>query len=241
MADMNVGASDFLQAYQTQISKLEADPNATQSFKEGLERQLKAVKDQLAGQPATPLPEPQVQTIPADPAKVPPPKLDVAKDTSANVVRQQNGDAGQQSGGGVPDELKQFAPQILEAARITGQSPALLSAQIWQESRGQSGANAGLMQVDAATFTDLQKQHPELQGKSLSDPLTNILAGSFYFQDLKKKFGSDDLALRAYNSGPGSVDPSNADTTTTGLGDPTYVQKVMSMAQKIEQGVALPA
>lgn len=246
-----LSSNPSVQAYRAQVSILENDPNATSAFKEQLERQVQAVEDQIDIQSAT---QPSDDPLPvirtsddsspgasdtglSSPAVVPPPSDDADKDRPA--------------GGGIPVELERLAPEITRAAAVTGDSPELLSAQIWQESRGETDAvttnggtgqpDAGVMQVDSATFADLQNKHPELQGKSLSDPLTNIEAGGFYFQDLKRAFGgSDELALRAYNSGPGSVDRNDPDVTTTGLGDPTYVQKVESIARDIESGTPLP-
>jgi hypothetical protein len=68
-----------------------------------------------------------------------------------------------------------------------------------------------------------------------------IACGAVYLKDMKEQFGSWDLALRAYNSGPGSVDISNANATTTGPGDPTCVQKVLSCWQALESAGSLPA
>jgi soluble lytic murein transglycosylase-like protein len=42
-------------------------------------------------------------------------------------------------------------------------------------------------------------------GVDAHDPVQNILGGSRYLASLKKQFGNDDLALAAYNAGPGAV------------------------------------
>ncbi|WP_257463569.1 transglycosylase SLT domain-containing protein [Archangium lipolyticum] len=81
------------------------------------------------------------------------------------------------------------------------------------------------MQMNPNTFKALQAKYPELQGKNLADPETNILAGAYYMKDMKAQFGSWDLALRAYNSGPNGVDRSNPNAIPAGTGDATYVQK----------------
>ena len=231
----------FLAGYQAQLSALEQDPNATPAFKAGLQQQFAAVQQQVTG---------QAGAAPAQAAASPAP---AAAPTASQPTPAQPSPAGAAGlpTASLPAALQSLAPNIEQAAQATGESASLIAAQIWQESRGASGAStsnggtglndAGLMQVDAATFQQLQQEHPQLQGKSLSDPLTNIEAGSFDEQDLKKQFGSDDLALRAYNSGPGSVDPGNANTTTTGLGDPTYVQKVDTFQSDIMNGTTLPA
>ena len=258
---LSVGASDVVQAYQDQVSLLKQDPNATEAFKAALDRQVDAVRSQVALQsgdtqtqtgPQTPLPDPTNVPAPIITSSVNNALPDSLKNSGTSSSTSNGGNnAGSSLGSNLPEALQKLAPDILKAAQVTGEDPVLLAAQVWQESRGQLSANstnagtgqsdAGVMQVDAATFVDLQKKHPELQGKSLGDTLTNLEAGSFYEQDMKKQFGSDPLALRAYNSGPGSVDKSNPDATTTGLGDPTYVQKVEKMANDIRNGIALPA
>jgi hypothetical protein len=43
------GSNSFLQAYQTQIDALEADPNATSAYKQGLEQQLASVWQAVTG------------------------------------------------------------------------------------------------------------------------------------------------------------------------------------------------
>ena len=155
-------------------------------------------------------------------------------------------------GGGLPPALAQYKGAIESASAKTGVPASMLAAQIWQESRGNLSATStnggngltdtGLMQINPNTFKELQAKHPELQGKDLSDPETNILAGAFYMKDMKEQFGSWDLALRAYNSGPNGVDRSNPNAIPAGTGDATYVQKVKQFADIIATGRgSLPA
>ncbi|CAM3964050.1 lytic transglycosylase domain-containing protein [Corallococcus exiguus] len=159
---------------------------------------------------------------------------------------------GTKLGGNLPAGLEKFRGAIESAAAKTGMPAEMLAAQIWQESRGNldavttNGGNGltdtGLMQVNPNTYGELQAKHPELQGKNLSDPETNILAGAFYMKDMKEQFGSDELALRAYNSGPNGVDKSNPDAIPAGTGDATYVQKVKSFMNTLATGQgSLPA
>ncbi|WP_368671549.1 lytic transglycosylase domain-containing protein [Corallococcus carmarthensis] len=153
---------------------------------------------------------------------------------------------GSKLGGNLPAGLEKFRGAIESAAAKTGMPAEMLAAQIWQESRGNleavttNGGNGltdtGLMQVNPNTYGELQAKHPELQGKNLSDPETNILAGAFYMKDMKAQFGSDELALRAYNSGPNGVDRSNPDAIPAGTGDATYVQKVKSFMNTLATG-----
>lgn len=159
---------------------------------------------------------------------------------------------GSRLGANLPPALEKLRPQIEAAAAKTGVPAEMLAAQIWAESRGKvdatstNGGNGmtdtGLMQVNPNTYRGLQEQHPELQGQNLSDPATNILAGAFYMKDMKEQFGSWDLALRAYNSGPNGVDKSNPDAIPAGLGDPSYVRNVNSFMKTLATGQGqLPA
>uniref|UniRef100_UPI001142FFE0 lytic transglycosylase domain-containing protein n=1 Tax=Myxococcus sp. AB025B TaxID=2562794 RepID=UPI001142FFE0 len=155
-------------------------------------------------------------------------------------------------GGNLPPGLEKFRSAIESAAAKTGVPAEMLAAQIWQESRGDlaavttNGGNGltdiGLMQVNPNTFKELQAKHPELAGKDLSDPATNILAGACYMKDMKEQFGGWDLALRAYNSGPNGVDKSNPDAIPAGTGDATYVRKVKDFMNILSTGEgSLPA
>ncbi|NOK34774.1 transglycosylase SLT domain-containing protein [Corallococcus exercitus] len=189
---------------------------------------------------------------PADSARPP-----VALNGNTGVVgpgasQQTSSTGGSKLGGNLPPALEKFRGAIESASAKTGMPAEMLAAQIWQESRGNleavstNGGNGltdtGLMQVNPNTYGELQAKHPELQGKNLSDPETNILAGAFYMKDMKEQFGSDELALRAYNSGPNGVDKSNPDAIPAGTGDATYVQKVKSFMNTLATGQGtLPA
>ncbi|MFP2905321.1 lytic transglycosylase domain-containing protein [Pyxidicoccus sp. 3LFB2] len=153
---------------------------------------------------------------------------------------------GSRMGANLPPALEKLRPQIEAAAAKTGVPAEMLAAQIWAESRGKvdatstNGGNGmtdtGLMQVNPNTFRGLQEKYPELQGKNLSDPATNILAGACYMKDMKEQFGNWDLALRAYNSGPSGVDRSNPDAIPAGLGSPSYVRDVNSFMKTLSTG-----
>ncbi|CAB3766699.1 lytic transglycosylase domain-containing protein [Paraburkholderia solisilvae] len=169
----------------------------------------------------------------------------------ANAASASSGVSGSGStlGPGFPKQLEPFRQDIENASKQTGVPANILAAQIWQESRGVVSAGStnvngmtdqGLMQVDPATFASLQQEHPELQGKSLSDPATNIMAGACYMADMGKQFGGNwNEALRAYNSGPDQVNPSNLSSVT--VGDPNYVSTVSNFASIIQNGGQLPA
>lgn len=97
-----------------------------------------------------------------------------------------------------------FAPVIAEAARTHGVDPRLVAAVVHRESawnpnaRSQVGA-AGLMQLMPATARFLGV-------RNIFDPRENIFGGTRYLRKLLDTFDGDlDLALAAYNAGPGAV------------------------------------
>lgn len=96
-----------------------------------------------------------------------------------------------------------FADLIQVYAKKRDLNPHLVSAIIEQESHSDpniispKGAQ-GLMQL----MPDLSKQF----NIDPFDPEMNIKVGTQYFADMFKKYGQVDLALAAYNAGPGAVD-----------------------------------
>jgi soluble lytic murein transglycosylase-like protein len=244
---MTVDNCGALQSYRQQLDVLEADPNATASYRQGLEQQFAAMKAEMDA--STGGPQCKARTASSgcgDPSGADRPANFVRERAASTGMGQAIGGGGGSLSGNLPPALQQLKPYIDAASRATGISPQVLAAQIWQESGGNIGARSinpgngksdtGLMQINPDTYAQLQQDHPELRGKSLSDPANNILAGAYLMQDLTKQFGSTDLALRAYNSGTGSVDPANANITTTGLGDPDYVRSVDSFILKLQDG-----
>ena len=94
--------------------------------------------------------------------------------------------------------------KLVERAAQASQLPApLIYAVIEQESAGNPQAVSskgakGLMQLMDATASMLNVQN-------VFDPMENVLAGSRYLKQLLDEFGSLELALAAYNAGPGAV------------------------------------
>jgi soluble lytic murein transglycosylase len=105
----------------------------------------------------------------------------------------------------------QDAP-ILAAARHYGLEPALVKAVVWKESRfnprrrGTAG-EVGLMQLRAATFGEWARAENlvDVPWKTLTNPATNTLAGSWYLEKLLKRYSQTDnplpYALADYNAG----------------------------------------
>ncbi len=105
-----------------------------------------------------------------------------------------------------------FWETITKAAARTGADPYLVAGVIREESRfdpqAVSPANAyGLMQLLPGTAKGAARlaaiPAPSIQG--LFDPQTNILLGSVVLQELWTRYNRVDLALAAYNAGPGAV------------------------------------
>lgn len=151
---------------------------------------------------------------------------------------------------GLNEALVPYSEEILAAAEATGVPANLLAAVIWDESKGITSAgttngenglsDSGLMQVNPETFAALQNSYPDLLNSDISDPQSNIMAGALYLKENYDQFGSWDLALRAYNSGPLSVDPSDHTISTSGFGTQNYVEKVNFYWDQLNQGSAMP-
>jgi hypothetical protein len=119
-----------------------------------------------------------------------------------------------------------YADLFTQAGARHGVSPALLAAVARTESGFNSSAVSpagatGLMQFMPATAQGL--------GVDAADPASAIDGAARYLSSLTQQFGSTELALAAYNAGPGTVQrhggmPPYAETKS-------YVQKVTSAAE----------
>jgi soluble lytic murein transglycosylase-like protein len=102
----------------------------------------------------------------------------------------------------LPEGGSQWAGAITEAAEKAGIDPRMLAALVWAESgfnasaRSSAGA-IGLTQLMPATAAGL--------GVNPHDPKQNLAGGARYIADQLRNFGRLDLALAAYNAGPGRV------------------------------------
>ncbi len=119
-----------------------------------------------------------------------------------------------------------YADLFSRAANRHGVDAALLAAVAQQESSFNASAVSpagaqGLMQFMPATAKGL--------GVNPLDPASAIDGAAKYLSSLKKQFGSTDLALAAYNAGPGTVSrhggiPPYAETQN-------YVRSVLTKAE----------
>lgn len=102
----------------------------------------------------------------------------------------------------LPPAGQRVAGLIEQAATEAGVDPALFAALVKTESnfdptaRSHAGA-IGLAQLMPATAAGL--------GVDPTDPLQNLQGGARFLKAQLDKFGSADLALAAYNAGPGRV------------------------------------
>lgn len=127
------------------------------------------------------------------------------------------------------DRILRWAKQIEAAAKKYNVDPAVIAAIIEQESGGNasvvSRAGAiGLMQLMPRTAKGL--------GVNPYDPAQNIDGGTRYFLYQYKAFGSVELALAVYNSGPGNVRNGNYMYFSETRG---YVNKVPRLINKYQQ------
>jgi hypothetical protein len=103
---------------------------------------------------------------------------------------------------GLPASGRAIAGSIDAAARAEGVDPRLLASLVWAESSFHQGSVShagaqGLTQLMPATASGL--------GLDASDPVQNLRGGARYLKVQLDRFGSPELALAAYNAGPGRV------------------------------------
>lgn len=99
-------------------------------------------------------------------------------------------------------KVLRWGKEIQAASEKYGIEPAVIAAIIEQESGGNPNANSpagaiGLMQLMPRTAEEL--------GVNPYDPTQNIEGGTKYLAIQLKRFGSLEMALAAYNAGPGNV------------------------------------
>ncbi len=115
--------------------------------------------------------------------------------------------------------------------------PQLVAAVIYQESKfdadavSESGA-VGLMQLLPATAQGIADRTggSGWQERDLLDPELNVRYGSWYLRHLLDKYGSEELALAAYNAGQTNVDRWREDGVGIQFGETRhYVERVQAL------------
>jgi hypothetical protein len=99
----------------------------------------------------------------------------------------------------------QFREPLLRSGARWSVSPALLAAQLMAESgfdpdAGSPAGAQGIAQFMPGTAAAYGLENP-------FDPVAAIDAQAHLMSDLLRQFGSTELALAAYNAGPGAVEP----------------------------------
>jgi soluble lytic murein transglycosylase-like protein len=102
----------------------------------------------------------------------------------------------------LPENGRQWAGAIEQAANEADVDPALLAALVRHESNFDPGVVShagaiGLAQLMPGTASGL--------GVDPHDPLDNLRGGARYLKQQLDRFGSPELALAAYNAGPNRV------------------------------------
>ena len=113
--------------------------------------------------------------------------------------------------------------------------PAFLAAVIYQESKFDANAKSssgamGLMQLtpETARGIAIRTHGSAFRTSDLDDPDINIRYGSWYLDNLFKKYGSERLVLAAYNAGQGNVDRWRAN------GQPIQFRETKAYVSRVE-------
>jgi soluble lytic murein transglycosylase len=142
-----------------------------------------------------------------------------------------------------------FDSIIAQAAKRYGMDPVLIRAVVWRESgfdpdaRGRAG-ELGLMQIrDAAALEWAAAEHLDgFEHDACLDPLTNLLAGTWYLRTIVRHYSQADnplpFGLAEYNAGRRNVlkwlaggDPTNCAVFMDQIGFPgtrAYVRAILN-------------
>jgi len=129
-----------------------------------------------------------------------------------------------------------YSEYVRVHARQHHLDPALLAAVIYQESKFSSSAKSssgaiGLMQLTPTTAEGIaiRTVGSAFHTSDLYDPDINIRYGSWYLDNLFKKYRSERLVLAAYNAGQGNVDDWRAH------GEPVQFAETRAYIKRVER------
>ena len=173
----------------------------------------------------------------AAPAAAPPTATDAARPLRVGLVPTDRGLAAAGLAPAEADTVRRFGDHIEKSAADAGLDPRLVLAVVMEESGGNPSARSavgarGLMQLMPGTARQLGV-HNAL------DPAATLAGGSRYLSEQLDRFdGRLDLALAAYNAGPGAV--ARAGGRVPGFGETrAYVQRVMQRYERLQRGTEL--
>lgn len=130
--------------------------------------------------------------------------------------------------GPLPEAARRYVGVLDAAAAAEGVDPTLLRAVAWTESNFDASA---VSRAGATGLLQLMPQTAAHLGVDPTDPADNARGGARYLRQQLDRFGRVDLALAAYNAGPGAVQrhggiPPYAETQA-------YVRRVLERAQML--------
>jgi Zn-dependent protease with chaperone function len=111
----------------------------------------------------------------------------------------------------LPEAVQQHAAHFKAAAQAHDVDPRVLAVMTYMESRGKRTAvssmgSRGLMQIMPATAKRIAKARGlTFTPKMLDEPATNIDFGAWYLKQQLVQFKDIEVAVAAYNGGPGHV------------------------------------
>lgn len=128
-----------------------------------------------------------------------------------------------------------YSEYVRVHARRHNLDPALLAAVIYQESKFSPDAKSssgaiGLMQLTPATARGIaiRTHGSAFHTRDLYNPEINIRYGSWYLDNLFKKYGDEREVLAAYNAGQGNVDRWRAN------GEPIQFAETKAYVERVE-------
>lgn len=103
----------------------------------------------------------------------------------------------------LPSHGRTLSPAIQGAADRAGIDARLFAALVWSESNFRPGA---VSSAGAVGLSQLMPPTAAGLGVDPWDPFANLQGGARFLRGQLERFGSADLALAAYNAGPGAVE-----------------------------------
>lgn len=111
---------------------------------------------------------------------------------------------------GIPAYRGSYKGEYLEVAKAAARKHGVPEDLFLRLVQQESGWNVIAVSSKGATgLAQLMPETAELLGVDISDPEANLDGGARYLRMMFDKFGSWDLALAAYNAGPGAVEAYN--------------------------------